>query len=264
MEGSFSGLAERYNAVDGSLGQVVRRRLISRALDAHLPRPPARVVDVGGGAGQQSIPLAGEGHEVTILDPSPEMLAEARRRIASEGEGARRRIRLVEGYGEQATEVLGAEEFDAVLCHGVIMYLEDPYPLVKALSAAARPGGVVSVLAKNAAALAVRPALKGLYGEALALLDADRAAGRLGVVTRGDTVEGLYRTFEEAGLSVERWYGVRVFTDHLGDREPGPDLPDILELEWEAGRREPYRSVARLIHLVGRRRYEPPEGGRTV
>jgi SAM-dependent methyltransferase len=173
-------------------------------------------------------------------------------------------VRLVEGLGERAAGLLGTRQFDAVLCHGVIMYLEDPYPLVKALSDAARPGGVVSVLAKNAAALAVRPALKERYDEALALLDSDRAAGGLGVVTRGDTVEGLSRTFERAGLGVERWYGVRVFTDHLGDREPGPDLPDILELEWEAGRREPYRSVARLIHLLGRRRYEPPERGLTV
>jgi len=126
--------------------------------------------------------------------------------------------------------------------------------LLRALSDVARPGGVVSVLAKNAAALAVRPALEGRYGEALALLDADRAPGRLGMVTRGDTAEGLCQTFKEAGLDVERWYGVRVFTDHLADREPGPNLPDILALEWEAGKREPYRSVARLIHLVGRRR----------
>jgi S-adenosylmethionine-dependent methyltransferase len=47
---------------------------------------------------------------------------------------------------------------------------------------------------------------------------------------------------------------VRVFTDHLGDRMPGEDLPEVLDLEWEAGRREPYRSVARLVHLVGRKK----------
>jgi hypothetical protein len=28
----------------------------------------------------------------------------------------------------------------------------------------------------------------------------------------------------------------------------------VLDLEWEAGRRDPYRSVARLIHLVGRKK----------
>lgn len=35
---------------------------------------------------------------------------------------------------------------------------------------------------------------------------------------------------------------------------PGKDLSEVLELEWEAGRRDPYRSVARLIHLVGRKK----------
>ncbi len=73
-------------------------------------------------------------------------------------------------------------------------------------------------------------------------------------MTRGDTVEGLTQLFEEAGIRVAQWYGVRVFTDHLGDRPPDANLPGILELEWEAGRKDPYRSVARLIHLIGHRR----------
>jgi SAM-dependent methyltransferase len=208
---------------------------------------------VGGGAGQQSIRLARRGYEVTILDPSREMLDEARRRLGSEHEDVRRRVRLVEGTGERVHEVLGGETFDAVLCHGVLMYLEDARPMIGALSALARPGGIVSVLTKNASALAARPALEGRYGDALSMLEADRDRGRLGVLTRGDTVEGLSAAFAEAGLTVEQWYGVRVFTDHLKESTPGEDLPEILELEWEAGKRDPYRSVARLIHVVGRK-----------
>ena len=84
-------------------------------------------------------------------------------------------------------------------------------------------------------------------------MQSDRDQGRLGVVTRGDTVEDLYRAFREAGIDLVQWYGVRVFTDHLGDRMPDENLSEMLELEWEAGRREPYRSIARLIHLVGRK-----------
>lgn len=110
------------------------------------------------------------------------------------------------------------------------------------------------MLAKNASALALRPALEGRYEDALAALEADRDLGRLGVVTRGDTVEGLSALFKEAGIETTRWYGVRVFTDHLGDRPPVANLPSILKLEWKAGLRDPYRSVARLIHLVGQRR----------
>ena len=159
----------------------------------------------------------------------------------------------MEGVGEQAPDALGESAFDAALCHGVLMYLEGPARMVRSLAAVVRPRGAVSVLSKNANVLAMRPALEGRYRDALDALDADRDLGRLGVVTRGDTVEGLARTFEEAGIEFERWYGVRVLTDHLGDRTPDESLPDVLELEWEAGRRDPYRSVARLFHLVGRK-----------
>jgi len=163
-------------------------------------------------------------------------------------------MRLVEGTGERAPETLGGETFDAVLCHGVLMYLEDPRPMIHALSALPRPGGIVSVLAKNATALAMRPALEGRYQDALTSLKVERDRGRLGVITRGDTVEDLYGAFRENDVEALRWYGVRVFTDHLGERMPGADLPEVLELEWEAGLREPYRSVARLIHLLGRKK----------
>jgi SAM-dependent methyltransferase len=182
------------------------------------------------------------------------MLREARRRLAGEETEVRSRIRLVEGKGERARETLGGETFDAVLCHGVLMYLEDPRPMIRALSALLLPGGVVSVLTKNADVLAMRPGLEGRYQDALASLEVDRDKGRLGVITRGDTVEDLYGAFREAGVEALQWYGVRVFTDHLGDSMPDEDLPEVLELEWKAGRREPYRSVARLIHLVGRKK----------
>jgi S-adenosylmethionine-dependent methyltransferase len=181
------------------------------------------------------------------------MLREARRRLAEEEEEVRNRVRLAEGTGERAHETLGGEAFDAVLCHGVLMYLEDPRPMIRALSALLLPGGVVSVLTKNADVLAMRPALEGRYQDALASLEVDRDSGRLGVITRGDTVAGLNAAFGEAGVEALRWYGVRVFTDHLGESMPSDDLPAMLELEWEGGRRDPYRSVARLIHVLGRK-----------
>jgi SAM-dependent methyltransferase len=249
----FSKLADRYLSTRASIRNVVRHALVARQLEAHPMEPPARVLDVGGGAGHQSIPLAREGHEVTILDPSSRMLGEARRRQKAEDEEVQGRVRLVEGAGEEAPCLLGEASFDAALCHGVLRYLEEARPMIEALADLVRPSGVVSVLTKNASALAMRSALEGRYGDALAALDSDRDLGRLGVETRGDTVEGLTTLFERAGLEPVRWYGVRVFTDHLDDRSPGPELSEILELEWEASRREPYRSVARLFHLVGRK-----------
>jgi S-adenosylmethionine-dependent methyltransferase len=253
VEDPFSDLADRYLATSKTIRGVVRHALVALQLGEHLPRAPARIADIGGGAGQVAIPLARKDYEVMILDSSRTMLREARLALASEDEAVRRRVRLVEGAGERAHKILDGEQFDAVLCHGVLPYLEDPYPLIRALATVARPGAVVSVLAKNASALAVRPALEGRYKDALAAFDADRDLGRLGAVTRGDMVAGLCGLFERDGVEPLQWYGVRVFTDHLGDRLPDANLPDIVRLEWEAGRRDPYRHLARLIHLIGRR-----------
>jgi len=141
----FSNLAEHYNSSGGILRQVVRHELVDRGLAEHLPPPPARIVDVGGGAGQQAIPLLRRGYRVTIIDPSPKMLAEAGQRLAREEAGVRGLVRRVEGTGERARETLGGETFEGVLCHGVLMYLEDPRPMIHALSALLRPGGVVSI-----------------------------------------------------------------------------------------------------------------------
>ena len=47
-----------------------------------LPAPPARIVDVGGGAGAYSLSLAERGYEVHLVDASPRLVAEARTRSA--------------------------------------------------------------------------------------------------------------------------------------------------------------------------------------
>jgi 2-polyprenyl-3-methyl-5-hydroxy-6-metoxy-1,4-benzoquinol methylase len=70
LKDHFYRLAESYLSKDGTLRAVVRHTLVARQLSAHLPQPPARIADIGGGAVHQAIPLAREGYEVTLLDPS--------------------------------------------------------------------------------------------------------------------------------------------------------------------------------------------------
>jgi 2-polyprenyl-3-methyl-5-hydroxy-6-metoxy-1,4-benzoquinol methylase len=237
-----------------TLRGAIRREILMRDLIQHLPPPPAAIVDVGGGAGRIAIPLAKKGYEVTILDPSEEALARAREALGREDVATGRRVRLAQGRGEEAPGLLGESTFDAATCHGVLPSVEDPEPLVRALVGLVRPGGLVSVLAKNAEALAMRPALQGHYKKALCSLGANRDEGPLGTLTRADTVAGLRDILEAAGGEFITWHGVRSFTEHLGDAPAIPEvLEDALELEWEAGRKDPYRGVARWIHLLGRR-----------
>lgn len=254
-EDPWAPLAERF--VDehyGSLRGRVRTHVINEHLREHLGQPPRRVVDVGGGAGNQSIPLARAGHEVTVVDPSPAMLGRAAQRLAVEDADVASRVRLVEASGEAAPEVLDGAVFDAVLCHGVLMYLDEPEPLVDSLCRLTAPDGIVSIVAKNVEVMALRHAHEGDWAAAIAAFDSERQVNGLGVDTRGDRVEHLSALLADRGVEPVAWFGVRLFTDGWTSERPSSDPEElVLEAELLASRRDPYRRLSRLFHLIGRR-----------
>ncbi|MGH3319630.1 MAG: class I SAM-dependent methyltransferase [Streptosporangiaceae bacterium] len=241
---------EAYASVKGQ----VRTYVLHRHLMDHLPKPPAAILDVGGGAGNQSFPLARAGYEVTILDPSPAMLDKAEHRLASEVPDVRDRVRLVQERGEDAARATGGQRFTAVLCHGVLMYLEQPGALLSSLCDRTAPGGLVSVMALNAKTLAVRPALERRWGDALTAFDARTERGVLGVGTRADTVEGLSELLREHEVEPVAWYGVWLFTDWMGlDAADAEEVSTVAAVELQASRRDPYRQLSRVFHLIGQR-----------
>jgi S-adenosylmethionine-dependent methyltransferase len=173
--------------------------------------------------------------------------------LRQETDETRQRVELVQSSGEEAPEVLHAR-FGVVLCHGVVMYLDEPGPLLDALVQLAEPRGVVSIVAKNVEALAVRPALDGDWGTALRMFDSERQVNGLGLETRGDSVSGLSAALAQRGVEAIRWYGVRLFTDGWTPDRPADDPEDaVLAVELEASRRDPYRRLSRLFHLIGRK-----------
>src|ERR1700691_3512703 len=171
---------EAYASVKG----LVRTYVMHQHLLEHLPEPPATVLDVGGGAGNQSFPLAQAGYELTLLDSSPAMLEKAQQRLQRLPDEVQRRVTLLQAEGENAVEALNGRHFAAVLCHGVLGYLEQPEPLVNELCRCAAGGGVVSIMTGNAKTMVVRPALERRWEDALAAFDARTEIGVLGVPSR--------------------------------------------------------------------------------
>ena len=56
----------------------------------------------------------------------------------------------------------------------------------------------------------------------------------------------------ESGVERIAWYWVRLFTDSWTPAQLGADAEDqALEVELQASRRDPYRLISRLFHLVG-------------
>ncbi|MCL7423639.1 class I SAM-dependent methyltransferase [Streptomyces sp. NPDC052415] len=211
-----------------------------------------RILDVGMGQGTQSLRLARAGHQVTGLEQDTTMIAAARQALAGEPEGIRERMRVIEGDGRETGVHFLPGSFDVVLCHGVLMYVEEPDPLLAGLARVLAPGGLLSLLVRNGDALAMRPGLSGDWAGALAAFDTTAYRNRLGLDVRADRLSTLTATLAGIGAPLHSWYGVRVFTDTAADDAPIPaDVETLLAAEERAGRTDPYRGMAALLHLCG-------------
>jgi len=257
MGTGFSPGEELWRARLGTLRQVVRQELVTRQLAAHLTEGrPMKILDVGCGQGTQAIAMARAGHRVTGLDSSAALLGDLETALAGEAAEVRGRVRLVQGDAGRLADLFPAGDFDAVLCHGVLMYFADPAPLLTGIAAAVAPGGFASLLVRNGDALAMRPGLLADWRTAQRAFDDLEYGNRIGVTARADRLADLAALLDERGMPVQAWYGVRVFTDTVASDTPVPgdeELGILLDCEERAGTTDPYRGVAALVHVIARR-----------
>jgi SAM-dependent methyltransferase len=107
-------------------------------------RPGTRVLDVGCGVGRWSRLLAARGANVTGVDLSPTMIAQAGQRAAAEGVAGRCRFRV-----QDLSKLAVGERFDLVLGVTVLQHILEPQALRAALSAMTAhlaPGGRMILL----------------------------------------------------------------------------------------------------------------------
>jgi SAM-dependent methyltransferase len=107
------------------------------ALARYLPPAPSRILDVGAGTGAIGLLAAELGHEVTALDLSPGMLAQAERKAAARGLPLRTRV-------GPATDPPDGP-FDAVVERHVLWTTPDPVAALASWRRAA-PGGRLLLL----------------------------------------------------------------------------------------------------------------------
>lgn len=89
-----------------------------RALSEHLPPPPARLADVGGGPGRYAVELAKRGYSVTLIDLSPELV-----RLAGQ-QAEREHVDLDARQGDaRRLEGLADASFDGLLLLGPLYHL---------------------------------------------------------------------------------------------------------------------------------------------
>ena len=251
------GTAQRWNRYDDARTAVIREvlRAVVTGLVADTGRSRLDIVDAGGGTGGSAVPLAGQGHTVTVIDPSPDSLAAAQRRAAEMNV----QLRAVQGDVGDLAAVVGEQGADLVLCHSVLEYVDSPAAAMTTVASVLRPGGAVSVLATSAVAAVIHRALAGRFDEARRLLAAagDTAAtADGGAGPRRFTLAGVTGLIEEAGLRPGAAHGIRVFADlvpgSFADVDPGA-ADALLALEQAASIHPAFHDFAAQFHVLGYR-----------
>ncbi|MQY15266.1 tRNA 5-carboxymethoxyuridine methyltransferase [Streptomyces sp. RB5] len=231
-------------------------QVLKEALDRQAkagPSPVLDVLDTGGGTGNFAVPIAALGHRVTVVDPSPNALFGLQRRAAEAG--VAERVRGVQGDAHGLFEVVERGGYDAVLCHGVLEYVDDPAEGMRNAVAALRPAaGTLSVLAAGVGGAVLSRALAGHFTAARrALTSPEGSWGGSDPVPRRFTPGQLRDLVRAEGLEIAAVHGVRIFSDlvpgGLAEQEAGA-LEALLELELAAAESPAFQAVASRLHLL--------------
>ncbi len=242
-----------------SLRTAVVWEVLKEALDRRVKASRAAtaldVLDTGGGTGNFAVPVARLGHRVTVVDPSPNALFALERRAAEAGVADR--VRGVQGDVHGLFDVVERGGYDAVLCHGVLEYVDDPAEGVRNAVEALRPAGALSLLAAGRAAPCWpgrSPGTSPRPAHALSDPGGPLGRGRPGAAPlhRGPSSPSWSPAAGPArSVAV---HGVRVFADLvpgvLVDTEPGA-LEALLKLEAAAAELPAFHSVATQLHVLG-------------
>lgn len=154
-------------------------------------------------SGTQAIQLARNGFHVVGMDPSKPLLAQLTATAHESGVS----VETLHGNVEDLDRVVAGRDFDLVLAHGLLMYLDDARAAVTALSRRVASGGVLSLTFRNRDALAYRPSLRGQWQRALEGFDATTYVNELGASARAHGLHEMTGWVEGPGLIVERLYG---------------------------------------------------------
>ena len=143
---NFDDLAERFSRTIYATprGQLRLMALEQDFSDCEVDIAGKQVLDIGGGQGQFSLSLAKQGAAINLCDISGEMLRLANDLFSAEGQ------RLTARSGSlQDVESLFPGQFDIVLNHAVLEWLEHPFEALPVLSSKVKPGGWLSLMFYN-------------------------------------------------------------------------------------------------------------------
>lgn len=207
-------------------------------------RGSVSIVDIGGGTGGLAVPLAEAGHEVTVIDPSPDALAALQRRAAEADLSDY--IHARQGDTADLALLVGSEGADVVLCHRVLELIDSPDRALTDIAAVLDAGGLLSLLVAQRFALLSAQAGAGDFDQAWRTWRDEQLLDRRRVL---DLLAG-------AGFESTAVHGIGAVSEHVSEEhvERPERFESLYRLEAEISQDPDLVPAAPLLHVLAAKR----------
>lgn len=209
------------------------------------------ILDIGCGFGLTSIWFSEQGHRVTGIDITPDMIQAAKQMAAEK----QQTITFMQGKIENVEELLKGKTYDWIICHNVLGYLNQPEKALEKLRSLLNPQGYISVITHNPAAKVLKKAIVETdFIHAKEMINNEKEYNTLiGAYVYQYSFATFLSWYEQIGLELLQHYGVRCVFDYLQNEKQNEkeiDFQHFLDLELNLGRSNPYREIAFFYHFI--------------
>ena len=251
---SFDKFADKFekNIYGSTKGRLRHELLVHHLHDYISPDSlpfdslPLDVLDAGGGTGVMTKVMLDLNHRVTLSDISLEVLSLAKNKL---GENSNLDI--------QHTDILSLKsnkQYDLVVCHAVLEWLQHPVEVIRKLVDLVKPGGHLSLSFFNYDAQ--------LFGNML--------YGNFNYVDQGMSTKNIVRLSPKnpqkpkvilsllgtLPVQVIKQVGIRCFHDYLKQPEKQTsEYEQLKRLEIEYGSTEPYSWMGKYFLIISQKEY---------
>ncbi|RXT07942.1 bifunctional 2-polyprenyl-6-hydroxyphenol methylase/3-demethylubiquinol 3-O-methyltransferase UbiG [Ammoniphilus sp. CFH 90114] len=208
------------------------------------------ILDIGCGFGLTSIWLAEQGHLVTGVDMTPDMIRVAEQKAKEK----KQEITFLQGQLENIDDLLEGKTYDWILCHNVLGYLDRPTDALGKLYSLLNPGGYISIITHNPAGKVLKKAIVEMdLFAAKEMMNREKEYNPLiGAYVHQYSLTTFLTWFEQLSLKLVEHYGVRCVFDYTTTEiQDNPKIfQDLLELELQLGQSGPYKDIAFFYHFI--------------
>ncbi len=228
----------------------IRLAIVQSDLEDNIPQlsqpGSLKVLDAGAGSGQMMRYFAQKGHTVVACDISKNMLRESERLVAETVPNADVTF-IHQAFQQLPHEMWG--QFDIVICHAVLEWVDEPIEAIESLLTYLKPGGRLSLMFYNVNAIILRNLLKGNFRK---VQSGDYRGHPNGLTPNHPLDPGfVLNALKARQVQVDLYSGVRIVYDYLSaDMREQRSLEDILEMEKRFSRHDPFRAMGRYVHLL--------------